>query len=96
MNRLERLKQIAKEHPDFGKKVGLKMYVIDEFNQERDRVSRQPDIVENKMVNLKKELELETVRAASTETLLQELKDRGVIRSWYYNGTYHVGNELPK
>ncbi len=33
---------------------------------------------------------------ASTETLLKELKDRGVIRSWYYNGTYHVGNELPK
>lgn len=33
---------------------------------------------------------------ASTETMLKELKDRGVIRSWYYNGTYHVGNELPK
>jgi hypothetical protein len=36
------------------------------------------------------------VKSASTETLLKELKDRGVIRSWYYNGTYHVGNELSK
>ena len=34
------------------------------------------------------------VKPLSTETLLKELKDRGVIRSWYYNGTYHVGNEL--
>lgn len=34
------------------------------------------------------------VKSLSTETLLKELKDRGVIRSWYYNGTYHVGNEL--
>ncbi len=66
------------------------------FSQERDHVSRQPDIVECKLVNLKKELELEAVKAASTEILLQELKDRGVIDSWYYNGTYHVGNELPK
>ena len=31
-----------------------------------------------------------------TETMLKVLKDRGVIRSWYYNGTYHVGNELPR
>lgn len=38
----------------------------------------------------------ETIKSVSTETLLKELKDRGVIRSWYYNGTYHVGNELPK
>ena len=36
------------------------------------------------------------VKSVSTETLLKELKDRGVIRSWYYNGTYHVGNELSK
>lgn len=38
----------------------------------------------------------ETIKSVSTEILLKELKDRGVIRSWYYNGTYHVGNELPK
>ena len=31
-----------------------------------------------------------------TEMMLKILKDRGVISSWYYNGTYHVGNELPK
>ena len=31
-----------------------------------------------------------------TETMLKVLKDRGVISSWYYNGTYHVGNELPQ
>ena len=31
-----------------------------------------------------------------TETMLKVLKDRGVISSWYYNGTYHVGNELPR
>lgn len=31
----------------------------------------------------------------NTERMLQMLKDRGVIRSWYYNGSYHVGNELP-
>ena len=36
------------------------------------------------------------VKELSTETLLKELIDRKVIRSWYYNGTYHVGNELPK
>ena len=41
-------------------------------------------------------VKLEVIKLASTETLLQELKDRGVIHSWYYNGTYHVGNELPK
>lgn len=40
-------------------------------------------------------IKLEVVKSASTETLLKELKDRGVIRSWYYNGSYHVGNELP-
>jgi hypothetical protein len=34
------------------------------------------------------------VKELSTETLLKELIDRKVIRSWYYNGTYHVGNEL--
>ena len=38
----------------------------------------------------------EIIKSASTETLLRELKDRGVIRSWYYNGSYHIGNELPK
>lgn len=38
----------------------------------------------------------EIIKNASTETLLKELKDRGVIRSWYYNGEYHVGNELPQ
>ena len=37
----------------------------------------------------------EIIKSASTETLLKELKDRGVIRSWYYNGSYHVGSELP-
>lgn len=37
----------------------------------------------------------EIIKNASTETLLKELKDRGVIHSWYYNGEYHVGNELP-
>lgn len=38
----------------------------------------------------------ETIKSVSTETLLKELIDRKVIRSWYYNGTYHIGNELPK
>ena len=38
----------------------------------------------------------ETVKELRTETLLKELIDRKVIRSWYYNGTYHVGNELSK
>ena len=31
-----------------------------------------------------------------TETMLKVLKDRGVISSWYYNGSYHVGNKLPR
>lgn len=39
---------------------------------------------------------LKWLKSASTEDMLKELKDRGVIRSWYYNGSYHVGNELPK
>lgn len=30
-----------------------------------------------------------------TKVMLQILKDRGVISSWYYNGSYHIGNELP-
>lgn len=38
----------------------------------------------------------EIIKSASTETLLKELKDRGVINSWYYNGSYHIGSELPK
>ena len=41
-------------------------------------------------------IKLEVVKTASTEVLLKELKDRGVIRSWYYNGSYHVGSELTK
>lgn len=41
-----------------------------------------------------KKLKEISVKQLSTEILLKELKDRGVIRSWYYNGTYHVGNEL--
>lgn len=39
-------------------------------------------------------IKLEAIKSASTETLLKELKDRGVIRSWYYNGSYHIGSEL--
>ena len=35
------------------------------------------------------------LKKASTEALLKELIDRKVIRSWYYNGSYHVGNEPP-
>lgn len=30
-------------------------------------------------------------RLNSTPRLLQILKDRGVIKSWYYNGSYHIG-----
>ncbi len=37
----------------------------------------------------------EMIKEASTEKLLKELKDRGVIRSWYYNGSYHIGNDMP-
>lgn len=36
------------------------------------------------------------IQGANTKTLLNVLKDRGVIRSWYYNGSYHVDNKLPK
>lgn len=37
-------------------------------------------------------------RLNSTPRLLQILKDRGIIKSWYYNGTYHIGEvaELEK
>lgn len=41
-------------------------------------------------------IKLEAIKTVSTETLLKELKDRGVIRSWYYNGSYHIGSELPR
>jgi hypothetical protein len=41
-------------------------------------------------------LKTQIEKMTDTETMLKILKDRGVIRSWYYNGTYHVGNELPK
>lgn len=34
MNRLERMKEILKASPDFGKGVGLKMCVVDEFHDE--------------------------------------------------------------
>ena len=43
-----------------------------------------------------KELQQENAELKKTETMLKALKDRGVIRSWYYNGSYHVGNELPQ
>lgn len=43
-----------------------------------------------------KELKEEIEELQDTETMLKTLKDRGVIKSWYYNGTYHVGNELPQ
>lgn len=36
------------------------------------------------------------IKAIDTESMLKELLDRGVIRSWYYNGSYHVGSELPR
>ena len=41
------------------------------------------------------ELEKENEYLRKTETMLKVLKDRGVIKSWYYNGSYHIGNELP-
>ena len=41
-------------------------------------------------------LKAQIEKMTDTETMLKILKDRGVIRSWYYNGTYHVGNELSK
>jgi hypothetical protein len=41
-------------------------------------------------------LEKENAELRKTETMLKVLKDRGVIKSWYYNGSYHVGNELPR
>ncbi len=41
-------------------------------------------------------LKAQIEKMTNTETMLKILKDRGVIRSWYYNGTYHVGSELPK
>ena len=37
------------------------------------------------------ELEKENAELRKTETMLKILKDRGVIKSWYYNGSYHVG-----
>ena len=43
-----------------------------------------------------KELEKENEELRKTETMLKVLKDRGVIKSWYYNGSYHIGNELPR
>ncbi len=33
MNRLERMKEIAKEYPDFGKRVGYKMCMVDELEK---------------------------------------------------------------
>jgi hypothetical protein len=44
---------------------------------------------------LKELITRQLLKEASTETLLKELIDRKVIRSWYYNGSYHVGNEPP-
>lgn len=43
-----------------------------------------------------KELQKENAELRNTETMLKVLKDRGVIKSWYYNGSYHIGNELPR
>jgi len=58
------------------------------YNVSADHYSYVDGFLEGLKVNVKE---------LSTKTLLKELKDRGVIRSWYYNGrTYHVGNELPK
>jgi hypothetical protein len=48
-----------------------------------------------KRFNRLAELEAENECLRKTETMLKVLKDRGVIKSWYYNGSYYVGNELP-
>lgn len=45
---------------------------------------------------VEKQLRKENAELRKTETMLKVLKDRGVIKSWYYNGSYHVGNELPR
>ena len=37
-----------------------------------------------------KELKEEIAELQDTETMLKTLKDRGVIKEWYYNGTYHA------
>lgn len=54
--------------------------------------SSYADIAEKRIAELEAQIE----KMTNTETMLKILKDRGVIRSWYYNGTYHIGNELSK
>lgn len=98
MTKEERMKEIAKASPNFGKRVGYKMCVVDELH---DMKELETQIQVGRMNGkgrkcLEALLTLEVIKSASTELLLKELKDRGVISSWYYNGSYHIGSELPK
>lgn len=66
MNRLERMKEIIKENPNFGKRVGLKMCVVDEFH----------DIKELEKINadLKQSLDWANEREKKLKALIEKMK----------------------
>lgn len=64
----------------------------EEINQKGLALQSDMDETIEQNIALKAQIE----KMTDTEIMLKILKDRGVIWSWYYNGTYHVGNELPK
>lgn len=73
------------------------------LNDELEKLKKQLEELPDKWCRNKDDycpylatLEQENAELRKTETMLKILKDRGVIKSWYYNGSYHVGNELPR
>ena len=88
-------KRIA-EHEFTNKKISDECHkLVDTLEKKQN----ENELLETQNIKLQAEVSRLTLKNAElrkTETMLKVLKDRGVIKSWYYNGSYHVGNELPR
>ena len=52
MTKDERMKEIAKASPDFGKRVGYKMCVIDEFHDMKELLEENAELKAGKDINV--------------------------------------------
>lgn len=68
--------------------------VCEDYNEELERTGKRHywvgfDIKNAYLAGLKAGREL-AYKEMNTEKMLKVLKDRDVIKSWYYNGAYHA------
>jgi len=90
--REKRIAELEQENAELKEKIKVLEEAKEALTKDKDYFSDALD----KQIEATLELQKENAELRKTETMLKVLKDRGVIRSWYYNGSYHVGNELPQ